>query len=474
MANATRSSALPPLDECQREAVTSPPGPLLVVAGAGSGKTRVLTERAAWLCEQDLVGAEAVLVITFTNRAAAELRRRLGALVGHGRARQMTVGTIHAACHGMVRRHARRAGRTPRFSIYDPSEARRLVTQALSDEGVSDRREAKALALQIGKAKARLVGPEAYAALLSTERTQRFARAFVRYERYLAASDALDLDDLVVRAVALLSEPDLLDGYQDRFRAVLVDEFQDVNRAQYEWIRRLAAGHRNLTATGDDDQAIYRFRSADVRNLLDFERDFPDARVVALERNYRSSGRIVRCAAQLAEHNERRRRKRMWTPAPDGVPIAVVTAPDERSEARATAAWCRERLGQGVAAQAIAVLFRTRAQGTALEDALLEAAVPYRLVGSRGLWETAAVRDLIAHLTLLVNPRDRLALARALPLRKGVGAKAVERVIVHGSERNGDLVEACARAHTIVGLRGRQADAVHEFGRNVRTLAEQL
>jgi DNA helicase-2/ATP-dependent DNA helicase PcrA len=467
----SKARAAPPtaLDAQQAEAVAAPPGPVLVLAGAGSGKTRVLTERAAALVARHGQPAEALLVITFTNRAANELRGRLETLLGEAAGR-MTIGTFHAVCHRMLRAHANRAGRSPRFSVYDAHQSRRLIAQALKELGAGEELPAQLVALQIGQAKARLLGPDGYRALRDSEPTRRIAAAFASYERALARSDALDFDDLLARAVALLGQPDLRARYQRRWRALLVDEYQDTNPAQYEWIRRLAERHRNLTVVGDDDQAIYHWRGADVSNLLGFERDVPDARVVKLERNYRSSDAIVEAAARLVWHNRRRRAKAMWTDAPSGPAVTVVACADELEEARAAAAWCATRLGQGLPAEQLAVLVRTRAQLRALEDALLLAGIACRVVGGQGLWESQAVRDLVAHLTLLVNPRDELALARALGCQPGIGEVSVGRVLAAAARHEGDLVATCVAARGIGGLRGRQRLAVEAFGRTLRQL----
>jgi DNA helicase II / ATP-dependent DNA helicase PcrA len=459
------------LDARQAEAVSAPPGPLLVLAGAGSGKTRVLTERAAALASGELA-PEVVLVITFTNRAADELRERLCALVGERPALRMTIGTFHAVCHRMVRRHARRAGRTPVFSVYDQSASRRLVRRALADVGTDALTPALA-ALQIGHAKARLLSPTDYRALRDSDEVRAIAAAWERYERYLAQSDALDFDDLIGRAVVLLGAPDLGALYRQRWRAVLIDEYQDTNPAQYEWVKRLVQDHRNLTVVADDDQAIYRFRGAEVQNVLDFERDFPEPRVILLERNYRSSGAIVEAAAALIDHNQRRREKRMWTSADAGRAVTVAAYADEAEEARAAAAWCEELRAVGTTAGEIAVLFRTRLQARPLEDALLLAGVPYRVLTGQGLLESAAARDLVAHLTLLVNPRDRLALARAIAGWEGVGGASVARVLGAAETHGGDLVATCVAARRIQGLREPQAVAVERFGRTLQALRRE-
>ncbi|MDQ3646983.1 MAG: ATP-dependent helicase [Actinomycetota bacterium] len=462
------------LDEQQRSAVAAPPGSLLILAGAGSGKTRVLTERAAALARHPELGARAVLVITFTNRAAQELRERLAALIGTAACEQMTVGTFHAVCHRMLRSHAARVGRTAGFSVYDAAAQHKLIAAALeAGEGTEDLTPAL-VANQIGQAKARLLGAGDYRALARSERARAVAAAFAHYERALERCDSLDFDDLLAGAVSLLGEADLLAHYRRRWRALLVDEFQDTNLAQLELLRRLSARQANLSVVGDDDQAVYGFRGAAVANLLGFDGDFPGTRVIALERNYRSSGAIVASAARLVSHNAERREKTMWTPAPAGVAVASVACADEAEEAELAAGWACALLERGVAPGELAVLFRTRAQARAVEDALLSAGVPCRLLGGQGLWESAVVRDLLAHLTLLVNPRDALALARALRLVPGLGALAVASVLGAGEGHGGDLLAACVGAAQIGGLRGAQVLAVEGFGRRLSELAEAL
>ena len=460
------------LDASQAQAVTAPPGPLLVLASAGSGKTRVLTERAAALLVRDGLSAAAVLVLTFTNRAADELRARLEILVGSA-ARRMTIGTFHAVCHRMLRAHAERVGRTARFSVYDAEQSRRLIAQALKRVGPGEELPPRVVALQIGQAKARLLGPREYRALRDNDATRRIASIFALYEKALARADALDFDDLLARAVRLLDQPDLRSHYQRRWRALLVDEYQDTNPAQYEWLRRLSWRHRNVTVAGDEDQAIYHWRGADVSNLRRFQRDFSEARVVGLARNYRSSGAIVGAAARLVLHNQQRIAKTMWTDAPPGPAVTLVRCLDEREESRMAAAWCRARLERGVAAEQLAVLVRTRGQLQALEDALLLSGVRCRVVGGQGLWETQSVRDLVAHLTLLVNPRDELALRRALLARPGVGEISVGRVLGAASGHGGDLVRACVAAREIDGLGGRQRSAIEAFGLALQELGRE-
>jgi DNA helicase II / ATP-dependent DNA helicase PcrA len=461
------------LDERQAKAVRAPPGPLLVLAGAGSGKTRVLTERAAAMVEGHGLPAAAPLVITFTNRAAAELRARLAALIGEAASERMTIGTFHAVCHRLLRAHAGRVGRSQRFSVYDAQTSRRLIAETL-DELKATALGTRLVADQIGQAKARLIDPAGYLQLAHSDRARKIAEAYASYERALERSDALDFDDLIVRAVALFADMGLAARYRARWTHVLVDEYQDTNPAQDEWLRRLAGEQAGLTVVGDPLQAIYGFRAAAVENILSFERRFAGTRVVALERNYRSSGAIVACAARLARHAGVGGRVEMWTDARAGPAVAAVGCADEREEADAAAAWCRTLLDRGVAAGEIAVLYRTRAQARPLEDSLLLAGVPCRVLGSQGLWESAAVRDLVAHLSLLSNPRDRLALGRALRCLPGVGPVAVARVLGAAERHGRDQLATCTRAREIPKLGGRQRLAIERFGGRLRELAERL
>jgi len=450
------------LDSDQRRAVTAPAGPLLVLAGAGSGKTRVLTERAAALIARGEVDAGALLCVTFTNRAAEEMRSRLAELLDGRAARRATIGTFHSLCYRMLRQSPQRVGLRPGFSVYDQAEARALVARALAETEAGEELSARVSCQQIGQAKARLLDPDRYRGLRDSERVRRVARAWERYEELLAASNAVDFDDLLVKAVGLLSEPDLLERWQRRFDGVLVDEYQDTNPAQYELVRRLVAAHRNVTAVGDSGQAIYRFRGAEVRNILGFESDFAGARVVKLERNWRSSGAIVATAARLIAHNALRHDTTMRTEADHGPAVVFDRYERVEDEAAAAAAWCRGHIEGGTDAGEVAVLFRTRRQAQALEDALATLAVPYRVVGGRSLYEAAAVRDLVAHLRLLANPSDQGALARALQTRAGVGRRSVALVLGAGAERQ-DLVDVCARAQGITGLPVPAARSVERF-----------
>jgi len=465
---ASCGAGAPELDHDQREAVAAPAGPLLVLAGAGSGKTSVLTERAARLVASGEVEAGALLCVTFTNRAAEEMRTRLAQLLDRRAARLATIGTFHSLCYRMLARSPRRTQLEPGFSVCAQAEARELVARALRETAAGEDLPAALVAQQIGQAKARLLDPDRYRGLRNSERVRRLARAWERYEELLRASNAVDFDDLIVRAVGLLAEPDLLERWQRRFQGVLVDEYQDTNPAQCELVRRLVARHRNLTAVADADQAIYRFRGAEVRNVLGFEGDFPAARVVALERNYRSSRAIVSAAARLIAHNALRRQTTMRSAAEQGPAMIAHRYERVDDEAAAAAGWCRARISGGEPPAELAVLFRTRRQAQALEDALSALALPYRVVGGRSLYETAAGRDLVAYLKLVANPRDQGALARALRTRAGVGDRSVALVL--GAVGDGrDLTEAARTA----GLPRAAARSIDRLAGALRALREE-
>ena len=454
------------LDGRQREAVQAPEGPLLILAGAGSGKTRVLTERAA-----SLAHAKAVLAITFTNAAADELRARLTALLGPSGRRRVTVGTFHAVCHRLVRAHAEQIGRSSRFTIYDAHHSRRLIATTLKQAQLDETVSVALVAQQITRAKAHLVDAAGYAHLAASPRARQIAEAYARYEKALGDSDALDFDDLLGRAVALLGDPALAARCRSRWGAVLVDEYQDTNPAQEAWLQRLGGPAPNLTVVGDPLQAIYGFRGADVGNILGFEQRHADVRVVALGRNYRSSAAIVACAARLGAHSAGGQGVQMFTNAPHGAAVTVSAHADEHHEAQQAAIWCAALLERGIPPGQVAVLVRTRAQTRPIEDSLLLAGVACRLLGAHGLWETAAVRDLAACLALVCNPRDQLALGRALGTQPGIGTVTIARVLGAAAAHDGDLLTTCSHARAIPNLAGAQRQGVDAFGRVLGDLA---
>lgn len=398
------------LNEPQREAVMHFEGPLLILAGAGSGKTRVLTHRVAYLLQEHRVRPDEVVAITFTNKAAGEMRERIEGLVGPV-ARRMWISTFHSMCARLLRREAERIGYKSSFTIHAEDDRRRLIKRCLEELNLDPKRfTPEVLARQISDAKNQLVGPAEYRERIGGHFTQATADVYQLYEKRHLKMNALDFDDLIMKVVQLLeSSPERLAHYQRAFRFVLVDEYQDTNHAQYRLANLLAGGSRNLAVVGDDDQSIYSWRGADIRNILEFERDYPDAKVIRLEQNYRSTQSILDAANAVVVNNRRRKGKNLWTPRGEGSPLQVVEVADERAEAQFVASEVQKLLeGEAGAARPyrpdeIAVLYRTNAQSRALEEQFGRYAIAYRVIGGPKFYERAEVRDLIAYLTVLVN-----------------------------------------------------------------------
>jgi DNA helicase-2/ATP-dependent DNA helicase PcrA len=456
------------LNPVQREAVCHPGGPLLVVAGAGSGKTRVLTYRIAHLIRQG-TSPFGILAITFTNKAADEMKSRVAGLVGPV-AERMWVSTFHAACVRILRREAARLGFRPGFTIYDQADAVRLVTYVLRDLNLDAKRfPPRAVHAVISQAKNELVGPEEFWDRRAPANVfeRRVAEVYREYQRRLRAASAMDFDDLLMHTVELFRRhPEVCANYQERFAHVLVDEFQDTNRAQFEIVTLLAAGHRNVTAVGDQDQGIYGFRGADIRNLAAFEQAFPDATVVILEQNYRSTQRILDAANAVIANNPTRHPKALWTDRLGGEPIVRYVASDEHDEA----AWVAQEAArlkdqEGYRWGDMAVFYRTNAQSRVVEEALTRAGVPYRVVGGLRFFERREVKDVLAYLRAVVNPADEVSLKRIVNVpRRGVGDTSIARVEAWAAAHGLDFGAALERA-TEAGVAGRAAKGIAELCR---------
>ncbi|MBX6377697.1 MAG: UvrD-helicase domain-containing protein, partial [Clostridia bacterium] len=455
------------LNEAQQQVVTHPGGPLLVLAGAGSGKTRVLTRRVAYLLLKG-VSPHRILAITFTNKAAREMRDRLVELVGPV-AQELWVSTFHSACVRILRRHAEAAGYGRNFVIFDTDDQRTVVRNCLRELGLNDRQwPPGAVLAAIGRAKDALLDPDALRARARGFRDHQLADIYERYQEALRRNNALDFDDLIAVTVRLLEEhPDIGEAWADRFQHICVDEYQDTNRAQYRLVRRLAERHRNLLAVGDADQSIFGWRGADLTNILDFEADFPDARVVKLEQNYRSTGTILAAADQVIARNRMRRERRLWTQRGSGEPIGLIEAWDEVEEAEAVAGECQRLvLAEGYRWGDIAVLYRTHAQSRPFEEVFLRRGLPYRIVGGLKFYDRKEVKDLLAYLRLIVNPADAVSLERIANVpRRGVGPASLGRLSAFAAQAGLPVGLALERASEVPGLGGGQAAALAALGR---------
>ncbi|MGH2378816.1 MAG: ATP-dependent helicase, partial [Candidatus Limnocylindria bacterium] len=470
-----KDSVLGRLNPEQREAVTHGEGPLLILAGAGSGKTRVLTHRIAYLIRDLAVPPRAILAVTFTNKAAREMRERLERLLPEAAVPELTVGTFHAFCARLLRRHARSVGIEPGFAIYDEADQRAVLRQAMEAAGLGERLiPPGAISSVISNAKNELKGP----ADLVNEAHGQLERAtslvWPHYDRLLRENNAVDFDDLLLLAVRLFETDDAaLNLWQDRFQHILVDEYQDTNRAQYAFLRYLAGWKQNLAVVGDDDQSVFSWRGADVRNILDFERDFPNAKVVKLEQNYRSTQRILDAAHSIVRNNAARKEKRLWTDRSGGSDVVVLEAYDEGHEAELVAREIEKlrREGEASAPRDIAILYRTNAQSRAIEDKFRAFGLAYQVVGGVSFYERREVKDVIHYLRILRNPQDAVGLGRILNVPpRGLGAKTQAALVIDARERGLPVVDALAAADGIGAIPARQRAALVGFGRVVAEL----
>ena len=461
------SDLLAGLNEDQQRAVTTVDGPVLVIAGAGSGKTRVLTHRIAHLIRDHDVNPFAILAITFTNKAAGEMADRVGQLVGERLGRAMWVTTFHKACVRILRREITRLGYRSGFTIYDGQDSRRLITRTMKDLGIDDRRlTPRGVQHAISAAKDELVDFETFRDRSDDHLDRQVAEVYERYQQQLLANNALDFDDIIVRTVEILQLfPEVLEHYQQRFSHLMVDEYQDTNRAQYHLVNLLAAGTRNLMVVGDESQSIYRFRGADIRNLMDFERDFPDATVIPLTRNYRSTQTILDAANAVIRNNTQRRDKTLWTDRGLGTPIVSYHADDEHDEA----AWVSEeverlRREDGRGFDDVAIFYRTNAQSRVLEDVFVRVGTPYQVIGGVRFYERREIKDLLAYARVLVNPADDESVRRIINVpRRGIGDTTLQRIGDMATREGISFLEAARRADQITTLGPRAVSSVNGF-----------
>lgn len=436
------------LNPAQREAVVTTEGPLLVLAGAGSGKTRVLTYRIAHMIADLGIRPWQILAITFTNKAAAEMRERLGALLPNS-TRGMWVCTFHAMCVRMLREDADLLGYTGQFTIYDDDDSRRMVREIMQGLDIDQKNfPINMIRGKISAAKNAMVGPDEMLEKASDPKERKAAQVYAELERRLRAANAMDFDDLLVRTLELLrTRPEVLDKYQERFRYISVDEYQDTNHVQYEIANLLAAKYQNLMVVGDDDQSIYSWRGADISNILDFEKDFKQAKVVKLEQNYRSTGHILNAANAVVRHNSQRKEKRLFTALGEGEKIQAYQAGDERDEGRWIAGEIDKQRSAGVSYDDMAVFYRTNAQSRILEDMFLRAGVPYKIVGGTRFFDRAEIRDVMAYLKMIVNPADEMSVKRVINTpRRGIGSTSIEKIEQLARENGCSFFQACELA----------------------------
>jgi DNA helicase-2/ATP-dependent DNA helicase PcrA len=440
------------LNDPQAEAVAHVNGPLLVFAGAGSGKTRVITYRIANLVACAGVPPYRILAVTFTNKAAGEMRARLAKLLGEGMAHDLWVGTFHATCAKLLRVHGAAIGVARNFTIYDGADQKAVVTRVLRELELDERRyPPRAMLARIHKEKQEGRGPDDMA--LDSYMDEAAHKVYVRYEAHLRAANAVDFEDLIVLTTKLAEHPREGGQLRRRFEYVLVDEFQDTNATQYRLLRALTEGHRNLCVVGDDDQSIYRWRGADVRNIRGFRKDFPDATVIKLEQNYRSSARIVSAALGVIAPSREREPKDLWTSNEDGEPIDVVAVKDERDEAAYVVRMLEEARREGTDLRDTAVFYRIHAQSRVLEEALRAANIPYQIVGGTKFYERAEIKDAIAYLRVLVNPRSDVDLLRIINVpARGIGATTIDRVTTFSTFGSMSVSDALERVDAIPEL----------------------
>lgn len=442
------------LNPAQREAVLTTEGPLLVLAGAGSGKTRVLTFRIAHMLGDLGVKPWQILAITFTNKAAAEMRERLAALIPSG-TRGMWVCTFHAMCVRMLREDADLLGYTGQFTIYDDDDSKRMVRDIMQALGIEQKQfPINMIRSKISSAKNAMIGPEDMLKSADSPNDKKAAQVYLELERRLRAANAMDFDDLLVRTLELLrTRSEVLDKYQERFRYISVDEYQDTNHVQYEIANLLAAKYQNLMVVGDDDQSIYSWRGADITNILDFEKDFKNCKTVKLEQNYRSTGHILSAANAVVRHNSQRKDKRLFTAEGDGEKIQAFQASDERDEGRWIAGEIEKLHSKGTSYDDIAVFYRTNAQSRILEDMFLRAGVPYKIVGGTRFFDRAEIRDVMAYLKMIVNPADEMSVKRVINTpRRGIGSTSIQKIEQLARDNRCSFFQACEIATAETGM----------------------
>jgi len=472
----TDYSYLHGLNEQQRQAVEHLIGPLLVIAGAGSGKTRVITHRVAHLIATGTARPDEILAVTFTNKAAGEMKQRVVNLLGP-HARRVWISTFHSFCARILRDHAAALGYKKAFSIYDEAESLALIKRIYKDKGVPDSQPSFGTTQAwISQAKEKLETPEQFADEGSDFLHRNVALVYMEYQKRLASHQAFDFDDLLMKTVELFqSRPEILAYYQERFKFILVDEYQDTNHAQYKIVNFLAGQRHNLCVVGDDDQSIYAWRGADINNILDFEKDYPECRIIKLEQNYRSTQIILDSAWQVVSKNTGRMPKKLFTRREGGDKVTFLLCGDERDEGEALVEKIRLGLIYDKAPSDFAVLYRTNAQSRVIEDALRYRAIPYTIVGGLRFYERAEVKDIIAYLRLLVNPSDNLAMLRIINTpRRGVGKTSVAKLEKLAAQHGVPIIEALSLPLDEIGIKGRAKGELEKLAATLKNISQDV
>ncbi|GGJ78297.1 DNA helicase-2/ATP-dependent DNA helicase PcrA [Anoxybacillus voinovskiensis] len=453
----------------QQEAVRTTEGPLLIMAGAGSGKTRVLTHRIAYLMAEKHVAPWNILAITFTNKAAREMKERVQALVG-GAAEDIWISTFHSMCVRILRRDVDRIGINRNFSILDTTDQLSVIKHILSEKNIDPKKfDPRAILGTISSAKNELLSPEQFAKKIGSYYEKIASDVYTEYQQRLLRNHALDFDDLIMTTVHLFERvPEVLEHYQYKFQYIHIDEYQDTNKAQYRLVKMLAEKLQNICVVGDSDQSIYRWRGADIQNILSFENDYPKAKVILLEQNYRSTKRILQAANEVIKNNYNRKPKKLWTENPEGKKIVYYDAMSEADEAQFVVGKIKEYVESGKRCYAdFAVLYRTNAQSRMIEEMLLKANIPYKIVGGLKFYDRKEIKDLLAYLRLIANPNDDISFTRIINVpKRGIGASSLEKISRYATENGISLFQALGELEEI-GLSARIAAPLTEFRRQI-------
>jgi DNA helicase-2/ATP-dependent DNA helicase PcrA len=455
----------------QKEAVTYLNGPLLILAGAGSGKTRVLTHRLAYLVGQNICSPWEILAVTFTNKAAGEMKKRVGDLIHRG-VEGLWVGTFHSTCARILRKEGYLLGYNRDYTIYDENDKQALIKKIMNDLAIPERKiPAKAVMSRISSAKDNLIGPEEYQKMSYDFFEKEVSKVYSLYQQELLKNQAMDFDDLIFNTVSILANHEKISiEYGHKFRHILVDEYQDTNHAQYMLVKLLSDKHRQLCVVGDDDQSIYGFRGADIRNILEFEKDFPEAKTIRLEQNYRSTKIILECANEVVKNNTGRKGKELWTENSTGEKVALFCAWDERDEADKITRVLKNNRDKDRLKDHV-ILYRTNAQSRALEDSLRRAAMPYLIVGGLKFYERKEIKDILSYLRVVVNQADSVSLKRIINVPpRGIGETSLSRIENHASEKCVILFEALKAAEQVAGLGPGVKSSINAFVKDLEDL----